>query len=291
MKKRKNILLPFVRGSSCGGRPYKSKSYQARLSRKTKSGYIEILNRVLSCLLYMGKIAAFCLIIVPAAIFVEDLANDFLKLEDFLLKDIQITGNYFVTDKNILEKAGINNGDNLLMIDLKETAKAVSELTVVKQVKITKQFPGKISISITERDPVFASGERKYLLDEEGIKLPFDHENYSVPEIFGFHYDRKGNVDGDQQESYQKTVEAIRRFYEIGKNIPFGIHSVGLKKKKYLIVTFQNEMQVKLPLSFQDKHFDRLVHVYKDLSRREVPFQSIDLTFRHVVVKKKTRKL
>ena len=96
-----------------------------------------------------------------------------------------------------------------------------------------------------------------------------------------------GNIDAQQQELYSKTVEAVRRLYEIGNKLPVSIDSISLNRDKCLMVMFQNELEVKLPLSFSDEHFKRLVYVYKDLNLKEVPVKSIDLTFRHVVVKKK----
>ncbi|MBN1521616.1 MAG: FtsQ-type POTRA domain-containing protein [Candidatus Aureabacteria bacterium] len=285
-KKRKHIFFPFVRGSSCGRKPYK-KTFQARMSRRKTSGSTGFFKRFFKVVISSLKILGFCAVLLGAFIFAEDIYKNFINMEDFLIKDISIKGNYFVKEEDILKKAHISFHDNLFQIDMNEMADRIRKIPVIKTVVLKKSFPGTLMITVSERDPVFISGERKYLLDEEGIRLPFESENFNVPEIYGFSYNTMGHIREEHREMLRKTVEAVRRFYETRGEIPLGVQSVHVKEDRYLLLTLSDETRIKLPFSFEDKHFERLVLVYNDLSQKEVPFESIDLTFKHVVVKKK----
>lgn len=293
MKKEKQFFLSFQSNSRRSRRPQTTKRFQARLSRKKETFLKHFLLASSLFVLKAGRVLAYCVLLLPVLIAAEETYHIFLTMEDFQVREIQIDGNYFLSLEQIRDKAGITEGESLITADLGEMAQRIRELTVVKDVKIKKRFPGHLAIVITERDPVFLSSERHYLLDEAGVKLPFSPDGFSVPAITGFHYDRRGNIDSKQIKLYAKSVEALRRFYEMAGVIPEKINSIRVRKGRYYLIDFQNEMQVKLPVAFDDEHFHRLVCVYNDLSRKNIPFQTIDLTFQHVVVKKKkqTKKL
>ena len=292
-KKKSYLFLPFTRKSSGRGRAVKSKRFNARVSRKKMTSLTILIKNLVQAFTSALRIAVYIVLIIPSFIVIEESYKNFLDMDEFLIKKIRVDGNYFIGKEEVLRKAGINKNDSLVTIDLKEKARRIEMLPIVRSAVIKKHFPGELFIAITERDPVFVSGEKKYLLDEEGIRLPFNPEAYSVPAIVGLKYNRAGHVVESSLALYKETVDTVRRFYEIRESFPVGIASVKVSKKKHLIVIFDDDVQVKLPVPVKDKHFKRFIFVYNDLNKKEIPFRSIDMTYKDVVVKraKMTKKL
>ncbi|MCK5706963.1 MAG: FtsQ-type POTRA domain-containing protein [Candidatus Aureabacteria bacterium] len=286
MKARKYNLLPFGKGSSCSKKPYRTKTLHARMSRKKMTSLVQFFRKSLVVLFVALKIVGYSMLFFPMLIIMEEVYKGFLSLDDFQIKKVEVTGNCFVSNQKILEKAAISEEDTLLNIDLRKKAEEISCLLVVKDVEIKKHFPGNILISVTERDPFFISSEKKVLLDEDGIKLPFEPESYNVPSIIGFNYDKNGNIVKTQLDLYKESVKAIRHFYSIGDKIPLGIQSVIMKSRKCIVITFSDKTEVKFPIPVKNKHLERLIYVYNDLNKKDISFKSIDLTFQNVVVKR-----
>ena len=139
-KTKKSTFFPFGKGSSCGVRPYK-KTYYARTQRRRKTGFFGLLKRFIKGVLLFSKVAVLSGIIIGVTILLEDFYKNFINLQDFLTKDVVVTGNFFVPREDILKKADIARNDNLLQLNLEEIAGKIKEISVIKSANIRGTRP------------------------------------------------------------------------------------------------------------------------------------------------------
>lgn len=95
----------------------------------------------------------------------------------FTVNEVELKATFYTEnadrDTAIKEKLDEYVGDNLLFVDTEEIAKILREDPFIECVSVEKCFPNSICVEICERKPVFtvSSGEKTYLLDEDGIVL------------------------------------------------------------------------------------------------------------------------
>ncbi|MEW9676560.1 cell division protein FtsQ/DivIB [Lentibacillus sp. L22] len=70
------------------------------------------------------------------------------------VKTVDITGNGFVSDEQILKKSNITRKTNIWTINESKVKKALTENPAVKSVELKKQLPRKVAIHVTEYDRV-----------------------------------------------------------------------------------------------------------------------------------------
>ena len=71
------------------------------------------------------------------------------------IKNIIINGNNYVTDEEIIKTSGLENYPNIFRISSLKIKKELKQNTLIKDVKISKNLLGKITINITENEPLF----------------------------------------------------------------------------------------------------------------------------------------
>lgn len=72
----------------------------------------------------------------------------------FVLRDIKITGNQFVTDEEICRIASISSGENLFQLQTDEIKETLLKDLRIEQVIVKRSFPSGLNIEISERVPV-----------------------------------------------------------------------------------------------------------------------------------------
>jgi cell division protein FtsQ len=92
------------------------------------------------------------------------------------LEGVQIQGLEVVKAAEILERARLRKGMNLLEMDLGSLTRSVLEHPRIKTVTFKKVYPSRVEISLEERKPfvqIYSPGRDLYFLaDEEGFILP-----------------------------------------------------------------------------------------------------------------------
>jgi|GEM_PF-2044049 len=100
----------------------------------------------------------------------------FINSDFFKLRSIEITGIDKISHKEILDAAGLPWGSNILYLDTDAFATKVRKMLWIKQVKLSKMFPGGVRIDVKERVPVVKVASRKqpdrwFSVDDEGVIL------------------------------------------------------------------------------------------------------------------------
>lgn len=84
------------------------------------------------------------------------------------IKNIIINGNNYVTDEEIIKTSALENYPNIFKISSLKIKKELKQNTLIKDVKISKNLLGKITINITENEPLFYNTlTHKTILEDE----------------------------------------------------------------------------------------------------------------------------
>ncbi|WP_169713765.1 cell division protein FtsQ/DivIB [Paludifilum halophilum] len=70
------------------------------------------------------------------------------------IKKIRVTGNEWVPDQELLEKSRLAKGSSYFRWDASEAQKRLRRLPEIREVKVTKSFPGEVHIQVWEKDRV-----------------------------------------------------------------------------------------------------------------------------------------
>ncbi len=102
--------------------------------------------------------------------------SSFLSVEEIKVEGTEIR----VTEAEVLEAAGVKQGDSMIGLDLAKIDEGVTSLSWVSEVTIERKWPRTILITLKEREPsviaVLPNGQ-KFLLDRSGVVLDEFHES------------------------------------------------------------------------------------------------------------------
>lgn len=111
------------------------------------------------------------------------------KAPFFNITEIKCEGQSILTEKQILKKAGVKEGQNIFSVSLTKTENKIKSLPYADEVEIKRVFPGKLKITVKECVPrAYIAYEKKYaLIDYNGKILEMSDKNdkYSVMTIKG----------------------------------------------------------------------------------------------------------
>lgn len=123
----------------------------------------------------------------------------------FKIKTVMVTGNSHYSGEQIKKVADVAIGANIFEINKKNIEdKLAAELTWVSSISLSKVFPDKIEISITERKPYIrlVYGGRYFILDKEAVVLD--------------------EISGDRESLYSDCLlvtNGIKFYPEVGEKI------------------------------------------------------------------------
>lgn len=91
----------------------------------------------------------------------------------FQVKKIEIIGNKYVNDSEVLNKIKLINCENLFCLDLENSKKNIENISWIKIAKINLVLPSKLIINLEEEEPYFLlkNEDRLTLLNINGKKI------------------------------------------------------------------------------------------------------------------------
>lgn len=89
--------------------------------------------------------------------------------DNFLLEEINITGESYLTEDEITELAGLRKNTNILQYKIDQIEANLLKSDWIQDVKITRSLPSKFTIEIQERKPIFVvlNNKELYYLDNK----------------------------------------------------------------------------------------------------------------------------
>lgn len=90
----------------------------------------------------------------------------------FILKQVKVEGNRFITSDEIIKKANLKPGDKIFQIPLDEVTQRIIGIKYLNGVSISRSLPSAIIISVQERQPIaYLIDHKTYMIDQTGIIL------------------------------------------------------------------------------------------------------------------------
>lgn len=136
----------------------------------------------------IGIICTICLL----ALLKVTVREAFLKNPQFTLRQVVVKTEGPATAEQIVRVSAITHGMNLLTVNLREIQRRILEMPQVKSVKISRDYHGRMTLAVDQRQPVAwiacaklgmraGTPETGYFLDAEGTLFPCEvvTETYS----------------------------------------------------------------------------------------------------------------
>lgn len=181
------------------------------------------------------------LIIIVLAIIVAYL----LKSPTFKIKTITVNGNSQLTREKVLEIADIRVGDNILLKSAKVTEVRLKQNGAVEEAKITKLYPSRVEIEITERTKRFQikTDQEKYIyIDEQGYIIGSASDKLELPTITGMEItDSEANSAKRLDEKDLEKMENILQIYEECKKIEIDTKITQIQIEDEYILNLEND--------------------------------------------------
>jgi cell division protein FtsQ len=89
------------------------------------------------------------------------------------VRAIEVSGNSVVTSPEIVSAAALSKGEPLMQVDTASAARRVSMIPRVATVRVKREYPSTITISVVERKPVVFTERdgKRYLMDKLGFEF------------------------------------------------------------------------------------------------------------------------
>jgi|GEM_PF-1025291 cell division protein FtsQ len=146
----------------------------------------------------------------------------------FKLEQVEIKGNQKVSQTELLQKGGLTQSVNLLSLNLKEVKAKMESLPWVKEVRLRRELPNRLQVTVIEHQPFLLTtvGEHLYFLDREGVlfkKLDLKGDT-SLPLLTGLG-PKDGIIEGRLRPQLLAEVKTLLDLLSRGKD-PFYPHKL-----------------------------------------------------------------
>ncbi len=141
----------------------------------------------------------------------------------FKLEDVSFKGIKRVSQAQLLQKGGLENGVNLLALNLSEVKKNMEATPWVKSVYLHREIPNKLQVVVAEQQPIFLVlvQENLYYLNDDGLlfKKAEMKEGISIPLLTGL--DKKDwTPRGQLNPSILRELVSLQKILSQGRD-PF----------------------------------------------------------------------
>ena len=118
---------------------------------------------------WVGSLIAMILVGISVVLLIGYLAA--LSTPIFKLEDVSFQGIKRVSQAELLHKGGLENGVNLLALNLNEVKKNMESLPWVKNVALHRELPNKLKVVVTEEKPVLLAlvNQNLFFMNSEGV--------------------------------------------------------------------------------------------------------------------------
>jgi len=235
-----------------------------RLKRNSGKIYREALS---ACALLAAVV-----VIATAMIFSY---NFLLSTDLFRLEKIDVKGCERLTEKDVITIAEIGPAQNLLALRMDAVAERIKKNAWIKEIEITRSFPGSLTISITEKKPIALAKRMSdlFFIDEEGsvIKKLDSGEETDLPVLTGF---------SENAGLVRKSIELLN-FFAAEPEFPQAkdIAEINGDEVQGLSIFLENGLCLQLGLDEYASKLKKFKLILSDLGRRNIGsgFLLIDL--------------
>ena len=213
-------------------------------------------------------------------------ATTFLPLET-----IEVSPLTRLSKSDLIALAGVQTGESMLSLRLKDIAEQVSKNPWIKEVHIRRLFPSTLSISVAERQPrAVVNIGCLYYLDNQGklFKALSEGDRLDFPLVTGV---SEQDLTQDPDGSQQAFLGALKLIDELKAGAVFNLADVSEihydKGYGYTLFTMQGGVPVKIGNGEFGEKLARLSRIYPDLKRQMLGLDYVDLDYSDKIIVKK----
>ena len=216
---------------------------------------------------------------------------------DYALKHIHVVTGGSLTREQAIQAANLQPGRNIYSYKVGAAREALRKLPQVASVEVTRYFPNRIDVNVTERKPVAwvsskatetaAKSDRAYLMDEHGIVFQPKrtlNEYGPMPVIGGVEMEDIELGNAIRKAEIVAALEVLRRVRDSGN---FKVMSIDVTKGYSFIVTNQRKSQFTFGLDDIPEQLSRLdtiqaeaAQIGQDIATANlIPKRNIPVTF------------
>ncbi len=203
-----------------------------------------------------------------------------LHAEMFQIAGVDVKGAKQVSQADLKEIAGIFTGQNIFRVDLEAPVRRARANPWVKDVRIYRRLPNRISMVVTERVPfaLLDAGAGMYVMDNEGVVLNrIAKENASewqLPVVAV----KESRVRLGEQVTYEGMAEALTLVAEIAERGGWRMNEVTIKagSPETLSVLYADH-EFKIGTGNYPEKLRRLSEILSDGTRRGLEIAYVDL--------------
>ncbi len=141
----------------------------------------------------------------------------------FYIREITVTGVSHLTPDKVIDASNLEVGKNIFTFRTDRVEESISLLSFVKEAKVSRQYPNKVSIVVTECKPLsqVVCGESLFIVvDDDGKILDTTSERakYGIPVIEGVEVEQfeVGNIINTQKTDTFETLLQLSK--ELSEN-------------------------------------------------------------------------
>jgi len=206
------------------------------------------------------------------------------------LSKIEIEPRGHFTEGQIRQAAGLEPGQNLWTLNLRQITRDLETLPYVSSAKVERHFPDTVTILIHERVPVVKivglnidlNTRETFYLDREGVVLKprEDEEAPLLPEIVGLTSSEVELEPGMKldQSSLMRALEIMDAIDHSRLHTTIDISRIDLSNPLSITMTTRQNMTITFRLDYIEQQLQRLMQIvdFPDFQQRSIA--TVDLT-------------
>ncbi|MDP8218193.1 MAG: FtsQ-type POTRA domain-containing protein [Candidatus Theseobacter exili] len=230
------------------------------------------------------------LIAVLMAIFLYSGFFVILKDDHFAVKEIKVTNNRSLASDRIVELSGINIGENIFKVNLKNILSRIREAALVKNAIVRRKLPDTIEIKIFERDPIISVPveDKKDVwmnIDEFGVVTGYGDDRSPYIPVTGLKvkFTRIGSLLS--RPALHRALEVSELYRRTKVHAFMDIERLDLSSLKDVVIFLKEGDEIHMGSEHYEERFGKLLAILEDLKEKGKRPSVIDLRFNAVPVR------
>ena len=160
------------------------------------------------------------------------------------VRGVKLVGAEHVGSREVAQAAGLDDGDNLLLVSTGEISRRVESLPWVAQAEVDRKLPGTVRVRIEEREPalVLAFGAARWTLDESGRVLAVGEAAEGLPVLAGASV---SDLEPGRQLESPQVLDALKAYGSMPPALLTDVEAIFAPTIERLTFSFANGVLVR----------------------------------------------
>jgi len=209
----------------------------------------------------------------------------------FEVSDINVRGDlHYLTKEEIITSSGIQAGDHLLRLPVKEIQKRLSEHPWIKEVAVHRKLPRMVWIYVKEYEPVaIVRTDDWYYVNRFGV--PFkkldSSDDHNFPVITGLETFAESGFEGTFRSHLVEMLRVLNLYEALPVGESYGVSEIHFNPNRGAsVITLNDPMELRLGFGPFVEKMNRLQTVYPAMRSHGGVIAYVDLSSEGKVVVK-----